>query len=139
MNTKREEQLEPRADSLLESSRSYGYDLKTALADIIDNSITAKAKNIWILHDWNEKDSVIAILDDGNGMSEKELREAMRLGSVSPSEDRETGDLGRFGLGLKTASLSQCRRLTVSTKMKDIIDTRCWDIDHVRSTGKWSQ
>ena len=98
MNTKREEQLEPRADSLLESSRSYGYDLKTALADIIDNSITAKAKNIWILHDWNEKDSVIAILDDGNGMSEKELREAMRLGSVSPSEDRETGDLGRFGL-----------------------------------------
>ena len=62
----------------------------------------------------------------------------MRLGSVSPSEDRETGDLGRFGLGLKTASLSQCRRLTVSTKMKDIIDTRCWDIDHVRSTGKWS-
>ena len=49
MNNVREEQIEPRADSLLESSRSYGYDLKTAVADIIDNSITAKANNIWIL------------------------------------------------------------------------------------------
>ena len=138
MNNVREEQIEPRADSLLESSRSYGYDLKTAVADIIDNSITAKANNIWILHDWNEENSSIAILDDGDGMSEKILREAMRLGSVSPSEERDNGDLGRFGLGLKTASLSQWRRLTVSTKSNDTISTRCWDIDYVKETGKWS-
>jgi hypothetical protein len=138
INKDNEEQLEPRADSLLESSRSYGYDLKTALADIIDNSITAKAKNIWILHDWNKQQSTMGILDDGDGMSEKTLREAMRLGSISPSEIRKIGDLGRFGLGLKTASLSQCRRLTVSTKKDDIVSTRCWDMDHVKSTGKWS-
>jgi len=135
---KTEDHVPPKADSLLESSRSYGYDLKTALADVIDNSITAKAKNIWILHDWDEKQSTIAIVDDGDGMSEDTLREAMRLGSVGPSEEREAGDLGRFGLGLKTASLSQCRRLTVSSKSENVINTRCWDIDHVKATGKWS-
>ena len=136
--TKNKEVIPPRADSLLESSRSYGYDLSTALSDIIDNSITANAKNIWILQEWKKEDLIIAIIDDGTGMNEDSLREAMRLGSISPVDKRDDGDLGRFGLGMKTASLSQCRRLTVASKYNDKIKTRCWDIDYVKNTEDWT-
>ena len=63
---------------------------------------------------------------------------AMRLGSFSPSIIRDPKDLGRFGLGLKTASLSQCRRLTVASKFKenDVV-IKCWDIDYIIKTNDW--
>lgn len=131
--------VEPRAESLIESLRAFGYDLKTAIADLIDNSITAGSKDIWIDFHWNGADSCISVTDDGQGMSPSVLLEAMRVGSQSPIEEREPTDLGRFGLGMKTASFSQCRCLTVRSKTKDnqIIESLCWDLDFVSECGEW--
>ena len=106
----------PRASVLFESLREIGYSLASALADIVDNAITAGATTVHLLVDTSGPEGRIDVLDDGRGMTESELIEAMRLGSRSPLEDREPSDLGRFGLGLKTASFSQCRRLTVVTR-----------------------
>jgi len=129
---------EPHAGAMIESLRAFGYDLRTAIADLIDNSIFAGAKNVWIYFHWNGADSYISITDDGYGMSETELYEAMRPGSKSPLEDREPSDLGRFGLGMKTASFSQCRRLTVaSRKNKQNPAIRRWDLDHVTKVDRW--
>lgn len=123
---------------MIESLRSFGYTLEAAVADIVDNSISAGAKNVWITFTWAGRQSTITILDDGSGMDEATLVEAMRPGSKNPLDRRHPEDLGRFGLGLKTASFSQCRRLTVASKEKrgDIF-SRAWDLDHVGRTGKW--
>lgn len=86
------------------------------MADILDNSISAGANNIWISRIWKGGQSIITIKDDGIGMNHQELIEAMRPGSQNPLEERSKSDLGRFGLGLKTASFSQCRILTVYSK-----------------------
>ncbi len=128
---------EPRASAMIHSLRAFGYDLSTALADLIDNSITAAAKNVWIEFFWNGEDSFISVTDDGRGMSEAELLEAMRPGSKSPLEKRNPKDLGRFGLGLKTASFSQAKRLTVATKQANSFVVRCWDLDYVTKCGDW--
>lgn len=109
----------PNAASLIQSLRAFGYDISTAVADLIDNSITAKANTISIVFEWNNGDPWISIADNGYGMSEPELFEAMKTGSKNPLDERNADDLGRFGLGLKTASFSQCRRLTVATKSSD--------------------
>ena len=97
---------------MLEALRGLGYSTATALADLIDNSIAAGAKTVHLRFFWAGSASIIHILDDGDGMDATELDRAMRLGERSPLEMRAAHDLGRFGLGLKTASLSQCRRLT---------------------------
>lgn len=129
----------PNPSSLIQSLRAFGYDLPTAIADIIDNSISASAKNVWVNFYWNGKDSYISIIDDGAGMTEKTLVDAMRVGSISPSQERDIKDLGRFGLGLKTASFSQCKKLTVITKCKnENIYIRCWDLDFVVASGEWN-
>lgn len=128
----------PRAEAMFESLRSFGYDLQTAIADLIDNSITARARNIWIHFHWDGEHSAITVCDDGLGMSEAELIEAMRPVSRSPVEAREPNDLGRFGLGLKTASFSQCRLLTVRTRQqRQPPVTRCWDLDYVARIKDW--
>lgn len=130
----------PGAAELFESLRAFGYDLPTALADIIDNSITAHARNVWIDMQWAGQDSRILIRDDGRGMSEDQLRQAMRPGSLSPLADRAKDDLGRFGLGMKTASISQCRCLTVLSKKKGAeAALRRWDLDYIAVTrsGEW--
>ncbi|MDZ7697510.1 MAG: ATP-binding protein [Deltaproteobacteria bacterium] len=126
----------PRAASLIESMRDLGYSLEAALADIIDNSISASAKNVDIHLEANE-DPSICIIDDGHGMNPRELVEAMRLGCISPLDQREDKDLGRFGLGLKTASFSQGRRLTVLTKKNEVISGACWDLDDVVKQNEW--
>lgn len=132
------ELAEPRADSMIQSMRAFGYDLSTAIADLIDNSISAGAKNIWLYFHWSGDQSHIAITDDGCGMSEAILLNAMRPGSRNPLEPRDPKDLGRFGLGLKTASFSQCKRLTVGSKMLDSIPSvRCWDLDYVSEHRQW--
>ena len=132
------EELPPKADAMIASLRAIGYDLPMAIADIIDNSIFARAKNVWIDFDWEDGNPWVRVKDDGLGMSESELREAMRLGSRGPNETRDPDDLGRFGLGLKTASFSQCRVFTVRTKTKDgTISTRCWDLNVIEETKKW--
>lgn len=94
----------PEARLLLASLRSVGYNEETAIADIIDNCISAQAHEIKIQFDWEKKR--IVILDDGIGMSEKNLIENMRIGSSDPSKIRDEGDLGRFGMGMKTAAFS---------------------------------
>ena len=106
----------PSANALIEALRGVGYSLSTAAADLIDNSISAGAQNVWLNFNYAGKDSTISLLDDGSGMVPAELVRAMTLGARNPTERREANDLGRFGLGLKTASFSQCRRLTVASR-----------------------
>jgi hypothetical protein len=114
--------------------RSVGYSLEAAIADLIDNSITAGAHHIVIDADVVDG-KYLAILDDGCGMTSSDAREALRLaGTVG---DRQASDFGRFGLGLKTASLSQARCLTVITKHSGTITAFRWDIDFVRRSGQW--
>ena len=133
------EETPPKASAMINTFRAFGYNLQTAIADIIDNSISAKAENVWINYEWNGKDSWVTITDDGDGMDRETLVDAMTPGSKDPNDERDINDLGRFGLGLKTSSFSQCKTLTVATK-KNNFNTlkRCWDLDFVNETGKWS-
>lgn len=131
------ETVEPNAAALIESLRDIGYTLSTALADIIDNSLTAKASRVSIRVHAERENSAIGIVDDGKGMSATELMEAMRPGSLTPTAARGHDDLGRFGLGLKTASFSQCRRLTVVTRKDGVTSTAVWDLDLVVERNSW--
>lgn len=122
---------------LMESMRAVGYTLETAIADVVDNSITAQASRVDI-HFSAAPIPYIAILDTGTGMSPEELHEAMRLAGKSPTGIRAADDLGRFGLGLKTASLSQCRTLTVVSKQRGAVQGVRWSLDHLAATGRWA-
>ena len=130
------ETLEPRADILMTAIRSIGYTFESALADIIDNSISSGASNIHINFS-SISPAYISILDDGCGMNLDELRQAMKYGSKDVREKREKEDLGRFGLGLKTASLSQCKRLTVISKKDGHIYGARWDLDIIQNKQAW--
>lgn len=128
----------PEAAPMIETLRAIGYSLDTALADIIDNSITAGAKRILIRRIWRGGQSVITIKDDGYGMNSMEIQAAMRPGAQNPLEERPKNDLGRFGLGLKTASFSQCRKLTVLSKRHGYHSTYwTWDLDYVAQSQRW--
>lgn len=128
--------LVPEATQLLESLRAIGYSAEAAIADLIDNSITAGASAIDIRFPAGAA-SHLAIIDDGKGMTEAELVEAMRHGSRNPEDQRPPNDLGRFGLGLKTASLSQCRCLTVVSKRGVGVVAARWDLDFVKKHNQW--
>jgi hypothetical protein len=131
-------EVPPDPAALIESMRAFGYSLPAAVADLIDNSISAHARTISVEFDWSGRDSTLAIVDDGHGMDEHALREAMRLGSRSPVEQRAISDLGRFGLGLKSAAWSQARSLTVISRApRGPVLTRRWDLDYVTATKKW--
>lgn len=132
--------LPPFAPILMEATRAIGYSLEAAVADIIDNSIAADATEIK-LNFFPVDQEYVSILDNGSGMDADKITEAMQYGSKNPGDKRESNDLGRFGLGLKTASLSQCRKLTVISKraeQKDHYECRQWDLDYVQLTGEWS-
>lgn len=129
--------VEPRADILVESTRSIGYTFESALADIIDNSIGNGATHIDVRFS-SIIPRYIAILDDGCGMTSDELIIAMRYGSRNVNDQRADSDLGRFGLGLKTASLSQCRKLTVISKKNNVISAASWDLDFIIEQQGWS-
>jgi len=130
------EQVNPNLSNFIKSLRDVGYSYEVAVADIIDNSITAEARNIRIFT-VAEPEIIFAMLDDGIGMNEEELIEAMRLASKNPEDERGKTDLGRFGLGLKTASFSQCRKLTVMSKKNKIISAKQWDLDFISTKNKW--
>jgi hypothetical protein len=133
------EEVPPDPAALIESMRAFGYLLPTAIADLIDNSITARAANVWVDFFWAGRDSWISVRDDGYGMDAQGLTNAMRLGSRSPIERRDARDLGRFGLGLKTAAFSQSRSLTVASREEGgELEIRRWDLDFVTETQKWS-
>ncbi|MBR2505423.1 MAG: ATP-binding protein [Bacilli bacterium] len=131
-----EQECVPFAPALIESMRSLGYSFCAAIADLIDNSISAKASEITILSYPNSNPSMV-ILDNGYGMDNDKLYEAMRYGSHNPLLERETDDLGRFGLGMKSASLSQCRKLVVISKKDGKINGYSWDLDYVIQKGAW--
>ncbi len=129
---------EPEASSMIETFRAIGYSVETAIADIVDNSITADARNIWIDFAWEGPETILSIIDDGHGMDDNQLIQAMRPGSVSPLEERKAGDLGRFGLGLKTASFSQCRKFAVVSKRESLeASFWAWDLDFVSHVKGW--
>lgn len=129
--------LPPSAASLSASMRDLGYSLEAAVADLIDNSISAGATNIDIFVVTNIKDPTVVICDDGSGMLEPELFSAMRHGSGNPNAERSEKDLGRFGLGLKTASFSQCRSLTVLSAVDGKRSAAQWDLDLIDKEDDW--
>ena len=131
-------QLIPSARRLIRSLRDIGYEFVDAVADIIDNSIEAEATVIGVSLQFEGEDSYLTIADNGVGMSSKDIQEALRFGSKG--HYRDVDDLGRYGLGLKTASLSQCERLTVSSRRSELqarINSFCWDLDHIETTNRW--
>lgn len=129
MNPSKSRHAPPKAGAMIEALRGLGYSTATALADIIDNSIAARGNRVDIQFSWRGSVSTIAVLDNGEGMDENELDLAMRLGEKSPLDQRAAHDLGRFGLGLKTASFSQCRRLTVASRKAGKTNCLRWDLD----------
>jgi len=127
----------PSARRLTSSLRDIGYDVHAAMADLVDNSVSAGARNIDIIAEYHGSESFLMIADDGEGMTEHELNEALRFGS---QRHYDSVDLGKYGLGLKTASLSQCRRLTVLTRTapsRAVVRTRCLDLDHIERVDRW--
>jgi len=128
-------EITPSAAALVESLRGLGYSPETAIADLMDNSIAAKAASIELELDWNEGNPRAALLDDGNGMDRSTLAEALRFGGVGPTSTRAPSDLGRFGLGLKTASLSQCRQLTIVSKAAGKTSALIFDVDEIAKRG----
>lgn len=123
----------PEAKLLLASLRSVGYTEETAIADIVDNCISAKAKHIDIIFE-TEKMRIL-ILDDGIGMTAQALIENMRIGSSDPSKQRDDTDLGRFGMGMKTAAFSLGKRLTVVTRIEETTSNAAWDLDKIPDIG----
>lgn len=123
--------LTPNPAMMITSLRDIGYSFVSAVADIIDNSISAHAGHINIISHWNNGTPYLAVVDDGEGMSEKELIEAMRFGCKNPLDIRDNEDLGRFGMGMKTASISQCKKLTVLSKKDNMISIAIWDVDSI--------
>jgi len=117
--------------------RDLGYSLETAIADLVDNSISAGASAVEVICDLSGKDPVVAILDDGRGMTGDELLDAMRHGTLNPRERRSATDLGRFGLGLKTASFSQCRSLTVASATPHGTVASEWNLDRIDEADEW--
>ncbi len=126
----------PPAKSLIAGIRSIGYSFATSVADIIDNSITAKATEINIYADPLDV-PYFAILDNGLGMNYEELKNAMTFGSDRSNKVDDSLDLGRFGLGLKSASLSQCRRMTVISKAENVINGMSYDLDEIEEQNDW--
>lgn len=133
----RQHRLPPSAASLSASMRDLGYSLETAVADLIDNSITANATKVDVICDVNSSEPSLAVIDNGCGMEEAEMLKAMRHGSANPEDRRDPDDLGRFGLGLKTASFSQCRRLTLISRKHSTVSGTEWDLDTVDSEDDW--
>lgn len=125
----------PKASALINSVRGLGYSPETAIADLIDNSITAGASTVEIDLHWNDGRPTAAILDNGRGMGEKRLATAMQLGGEGPDAARSENDLGRFGMGLKTASLSQSSRLVVVSRMEGMTNAIVMDVAVIAARG----
>ncbi len=130
--------VNPDAAGTIASLRSLGYSVAAAVADLVDNSVAAGATSIDVVFAWGGRDSWVAIVDDGRGMSEAGLRTAMTVAGTPASTERSVNDLGRFGMGLKTASFSQASELVVRTSDIDSWwNTRSWDLDVVQTSGEW--
>lgn len=127
----------PPAKSLIQGLRCIGYNFSTALADIIDNSISADAKHIQVLSNPDDEEPYVVIFDDGHGMGFNELDNAMTLGSDRDEKEDSEYELGRFGLGLKSASFSQCLRLTIASKNCNRINAMRYDLNKIQEKNEW--
>lgn len=130
-------QVVPSASRLIDSLRDLGYHATEAIADLVDNSISAGARNVDVTIEFEGAGSWVRIADDGHGMNAATITEAMRYGS---NRGYERNDLGKFGLGLKTASMAICRRLTVASRPSRSsrrAEVRQLDLDHVEETDAW--
>lgn len=129
----------PPAKSLIQGLRCIGYNFSTAIADIIDNSISANASHIYVDSDPgdNGKGAYVSIFDDGCGMGRKALENAMTLGSDREDKEDSETELGRFGLGLKSASFSQCVTLIVASKDCNKINAMSYDLDEIQRENQW--
>ena len=132
----KKEVVKPVLGNFISSLRDVGYTFEIAVADVLDNSVAAGAKNVKIIA-LSDPEPAFSMLDDGSGMTENELVEAMRLATRNPDEKRRKEDLGRFGLGLKTASFSQCQKLTVASKKDGKISVRQWDLQLLAKENEW--
>ena len=128
----------PNPSYLIKSISEQGYSLETSLADLIDNSLAADAKTVEILVDSDQEPFTVYVADDGCGMSEEQLRSCMQFPSASPDSRRDDSDLGRFGLGMKTASFSQTHCLTVLSRERGStqFNGRTWDLKELEA-GEW--
>jgi len=129
----------PNPEFLIKSISEQGYSLETALADLMDNSVTANATRIEVLTKVDSEPFILFIADNGDGMDEASLKKNMQFPSKSLEDTRDISDLGRFGLGLKTASFSQTRIFTVLSRKKgsDKFFGLTWDVNHLKKSGKW--
>ncbi|MGX1265703.1 hypothetical protein RKD55_003507 [Rossellomorea marisflavi] len=127
----------PSATPVIQALRSIGYNSQTAIADLVDNCIDSKANNVKLDFIYADGDSHIKIVDNGHGMDKDELQRAMTIGSKDPRSKRDRNELGRFGMGLKTAAFSLGKRLTVISKKNQVVSVRCWDLDHVSEKNEW--
>jgi hypothetical protein len=132
----RHRSVAPSAARLTESLRDIGYDFPSAVADLVDNSVMAGAERIEVVIQFDGSASTVAIADDGSGMSPNGLVEALRFGS---RRSYGNGDLGRYGLGLKTASLSQCRSVMVVSRRiaNGPLASRELDLDTIIEWDDW--
>jgi Histidine kinase-, DNA gyrase B-, and HSP90-like ATPase len=133
----RVEEIIPSAARTVASLRDIGYDTPRAIADLVDNSVAAGATQIDVTLHFDGEKSWIRVADNGHGMDAATLLEAVRYGS---RRDYVADDLGKFGFGLKTASTSQCRRVTVASRKSPQyarIEVRCLDLDHIAKTNEW--
>lgn len=127
----------PSPRRLIEALRDVGYDFVGAVADLVDNSIAANATLVDIKVQWDGAESWLRISDNGSGMDGEAINEALRFGS---QRSYRTDDLGKFGLGLKTASLSQCRSILVASRIDDRrseLETRRFDLDRIIRDNRW--
>lgn len=127
----------PNAAKLLESLRSSGYDNYSAICDIIDNSFDANAEIIKVEvgeTGSTRNDHIVTVADNGDGMPVHVLDQAMRLGSLT---ERDNENLGKYGMGLTTATISMGRRLTVITKHAGEYYTGIQDLDEIQKTNKF--
>lgn len=128
-------ELLPDAKMLLASLRSVGYTEEAAIADIVDNSISSGATKVQLYFDWDNRRIIIS--DNGKGMGSEELLNSMKIGCADPSILRQKNDLGRFGMGMKTASFSIGKKLLVISK-KDFVSTNAeWNLEYVTNKNKW--
>ncbi len=135
MEKYREYDSVPNARLLLSSLRSVGYTEETAIADIIDNSISALASKVEIKFDWELQ--IITVCDNGVGMDEQTLLDSMKIGSSDPYVERRIEDLGRFGMGMKTAAFSLGKRLIVVSKENRQVSNVCWDLELIEKNSQW--
>ncbi len=129
--------LPPQAARTIEGLRDTGYEPSDALEDIVDNSIAADATEV-IVRVWMTPagETLVTVSDNGHGMDEAGLINAMTYGSAAR---QNRASLGKFGLGLKTASTAMCRQLTVVTRGMDSDEPQAasWDLDFVQESNEW--